>query len=574
MLNHHNLLCAVAASAIETNPPTPVDNYECSVAVPSGKVASDLTGFPVRVNLADLSAGFWSAVASDGANIRVKNDSDVDVPCDVVWIDKSAMKGEVFFKAPSLLAASDNNFKISVTTGDPAVAKSDPIGRHAVWSDYDAVFMFSELEDRSGNGRDATTVGTVPNNAYVPATYSGDMGSAHQGVAWDGTYYYVIDTTQVRKHNWSGTQIGSAFNLVDTGTADVNHFGDGTFHDGNLYVVYETYPNSPYDNQHVVVIDPNTMTMITKYDISAQGHEVSSITYDPVNGYFVITDYTVSGASVLHKYDDSFNYLGTIPCSPISNKQGIAYYGNAFWITCAAKELYKMPLDGSSKTLMWSGGLGNYVEGIAAKDNGDLLILIDYTSQSYIYRFAPGSAVGEPGWLNLDGSGHAVGHDMPTRTQWTMGASVVLLRNNNGRSLLSYSPEVTSNNFRATLAVRSSPINWGIWNSTDSWQTTSAVAATIGARRRLHHTQNGTTNRKLWIDGVLRTTDTGTAQRPATSGETMGLFIGAEDTSATERVFGSINYVYLRNGELSADWLAAEYASWEQAGFYTVSEIP
>jgi len=154
-----------------------------------------------------------------------------------------------------------------------------------------------------------------------------------------------------------------------------------------------------------------------------------------------------------------------------------------------------------------------------------------------------------------------------------MGASVVLLRNNNGRALLSYSPEVTSDNFRATLAVRSSSIKWGIWNSTDSWQTTSAVLPTIGLRRRLHHTQNGTTNRKLWIDGVLRTTDTGTAQRPGTSGDTMGLFIGAEDTSAGERVFGSINYVYLRNGELSADWIAAEHKSWETDTFYTVTGV-
>lgn len=148
-------------------------------------------------------------------------------------------------------------------------------------------------------------------------------------------------------------------------------------------------------------------------------------------------------------------------------------------------------------------------------------------------------------------------------TTWTMGAWANLTDVTANQGVLSYTQDITANTSRASLLWRGST-SWQIWNSTDvflsSGQTTDPV--------RMHHTQTTTTNRKVWTAGILRGTDTTVVQRPAGAGQC--LFTGAEDASYAERFKGTIARAYLRDGELSADWLAAENASWENTGFYTI----
>ncbi|QNH35026.1 hypothetical protein IG197_19945 [Aminobacter sp. SR38] len=94
---------------------------------------------------------------------------------------------------------------------------------------------------------------------------------------------------------------------------------------------------------------------------------------------------------------------------------------------------------------------------------------------------------------------------------------------------------------------------------------------TLGAEYRLHHTQNGTTDRNIYRNGV-GTTDSGVVQKPSGASAVL-LYILAEDNSLAECAKGSINFVYLRNGALSANWIAAEDKSWRTpATFYTIAD--
>ena len=73
------------------------------ITVDHTKVPSNLTNFPVYVNLADLPAGFFSNVRSDGGDIRVTtSDQTTEIAREVVAINTGGSTGELYFNAPSL----------------------------------------------------------------------------------------------------------------------------------------------------------------------------------------------------------------------------------------------------------------------------------------------------------------------------------------------------------------------------------------------------------------------------------------------------------------------------------------
>lgn len=144
-------------------------SFTATITIAAGKTASNLTDYPVYVNLADMPAGFWSGVASDGSNILVKQ-SGSDIPFDVVKIDTGGQTGSLFFKASSLLTASANVFTLDLTgLSMPAVGAAN--GRNAVWSAFDWVWLAAsvsagapEAVDRTGGAAATTNNGTFTNS--------------------------------------------------------------------------------------------------------------------------------------------------------------------------------------------------------------------------------------------------------------------------------------------------------------------------------------------------------------------------------------------------------------------------
>ncbi len=140
-----------------------------TLTIASGTVGSNLTSYPVYVDLSTLSLAFWAGVDSAGAQVRVSSgDGNTAMPVDVVWINTGTNTGSMFFKA-NLLSASSNAFRIYYATGLSAPATGASDGRNAVWSAFDWIWLgysASTFTDRTG-GADGSLSGSVSASAIA-----------------------------------------------------------------------------------------------------------------------------------------------------------------------------------------------------------------------------------------------------------------------------------------------------------------------------------------------------------------------------------------------------------------------
>lgn len=151
------------------------NTHYVEVTVQSSQVASNLTSFPVYVDLSDLPAAFFSRVRSDGGDIRVtKADGTTQLPREVVAINTGASTGELHFLADSLSSSSDTVFRIyygNASATEPSV--TDTYGRNAVWVDYAVVVHANgQIVDSTGN--------------YSPNDADSSYITGKLGQAWDG----------------------------------------------------------------------------------------------------------------------------------------------------------------------------------------------------------------------------------------------------------------------------------------------------------------------------------------------------------------------------------------------------
>lgn len=549
--------------------------------VPAALIPSTLNNFVHKVNLSTLPAEFWGNIDAAGAYIRVKDAAGSDLPFDLIYIDTATDRGVLFFRG-TLTAGSINEYQIVVNNSVAAPAVTDPLGRNAVWSDYDCFFV------GSAPGTNRTGAATTQSNLTAGTSYAygyeplSPVVEVHQGVAFDGTHYYVTDDNLIRKYDLEWNVIAeNAAPLTAmraaSGFVSLNHIGDCTIKGGELFAVVEEYPNAPtYDTQIIAVINISDLSLNRVYNISAQAHEVSSICWDATNGYFVITDYTTAGNSLLHKYSAVGAYLGTIATASITQKQGIEYYGGHFYISRGTQTLHRLNLDGTGLITLCAGAPTSQMEGLCSLGDGSFAVLFDGLP-SALWRAVPVAewSARYPTWLNMMNSGPFRSVGLPKRTVWTIGASVIPVIDGGTRSITSYSDNSTSNANRSSAGMRSAT-TYGMWNSTDVWLDSDSrklnnLPSNVGSRARIHQRFNGTTDRTLWRQGDLEATDLGTSQRPAGTGDT--LFVGTEDTDLNERFVGLLNFVYLRNGLLSADWIKTEFYSWESETMFGVGVV-
>lgn len=197
-----------------------------SVTTDVTKVDSTETDFPYYIDLANLSATWWSNVQSDGGDIRVTTNDDGtgQVPIEVVAIDTVAETGELHFKDSTDSASAKTYYVWCGTAGsDSQPAVGATYGRNAVWSKYGGVYHFQNTSgvvvDSSGNN-DGTNNGAT----------RGVSGLIGNGFDMDGSSDYVdtnlnLGTIGTVTYSFFNTQnIGAGeskqndFQLGDTGT--------------------------------------------------------------------------------------------------------------------------------------------------------------------------------------------------------------------------------------------------------------------------------------------------------------------------------------------------------------------
>lgn len=239
--------CAVtlALRGRVTDEETTVTGSFDTLTIGSGEVGSNLTDFPVFVDLSDLSVGFWAGVAADGGDIRVTNsDGSVILPFDLVAINTGAETGVLFFKAPSVLAGSSNVFRVYYDTGLSLLAANHPQGRNAVWRDYEAVHFFnSDLASHTANGRTLTvesgSAAYATNLSKAPGGFALDTGTGLQVAAKESipaTAVFTFAATVVMDTNNTDNQ--QAVTLCQSFGSSSNRVTIGNRQTGEVYTSF------------------------------------------------------------------------------------------------------------------------------------------------------------------------------------------------------------------------------------------------------------------------------------------------------------------------------------------------
>ena len=545
--------------------------YMVSITVPAASVDAVLTSFPVYVDLSDLPADFWTYLEyGDGRDIRVQTSEEAEIPFDLLFCNSDDQTGALFAKV-SLSNAGDTTFYVhfGLRTSDYVAVDADN-GRNAVWSDYHRVLFFTGqdmYEDHTGAGDAATVVGDKITRCLIPTIQSGET-QCHQGIAYDGTYYYVIGTNTLKKYDASWSLVASNTDPCGDVGVGATQCDDAEVLNGVLYVPVKFGS----DSVSIAKFSATDLSFISATDISAQGHLGSSICYCERDGLLYLVSFTHT--TTLFKYDPAdLSYEGTATLSvAYSQMQGITWWNNRFWITQDEGTIFPVEYDGTvgpelSFTTSQPGTWG----GITHTDGYLLIMEYEGINLGKIWRLDPDSVEAGTGIEFRGTNTNYLTISATQYTTWTIGASTKIDATGANRAIVSYAILGGGNNAnRTTIAYRNVSNQLGLWNSVDGWLY-SAVSPAINTLYRFNAVHNGTTYRKLYTNGAV-VTDTGCTAYAAAGAN--GLYIGIEDNDFTEKMDGHIGFVYLRAEILSAEWIAAEVDNLHAPGsFYSVGAV-
>jgi RHS repeat-associated protein len=147
--------------------------YRVKVTIPSGEVSSDLTDFPIYVDLSHLPSGFHDNVKTDGGDIRVtRSDGTTELSREVTNYNPSTDTGELHVRyAGTLYSAQDN--ELYIYYGNSAVsdyASTDTYGSEAVWADYNFASHEGGISDVTGTHSPSNNGTTQSTDAKVGST--------------------------------------------------------------------------------------------------------------------------------------------------------------------------------------------------------------------------------------------------------------------------------------------------------------------------------------------------------------------------------------------------------------------
>lgn len=149
--------------------------------------------------------------------------------------------------------------------------------------------------------------GNLP--AVTPPTPigNGPQTGATQGVALNSNQVaYVSSSSGLAAYNADWTKKWGVSNALAGLPTTVNHMGDVAYYNGNLFAPVENYSFCPnFSSQILAVYDASTGALRTWSDISADAHEISSVTVIPEKSQLVVSSFCGSnnGYTTLWIYD-------------------------------------------------------------------------------------------------------------------------------------------------------------------------------------------------------------------------------------------------------------------------------
>jgi len=188
-------------------------DYRVKLTIQSSKIDSDLTDFPVYIDLSDLPAGFHANVnQTDARDIRITtSDGTTELAREIVNYDSTADTGEVHFKFTGTLSSSADTdvYVYYGNSGASDYGATDTYGRNAVWDDYLLVYHLQEAVNTTTDGYIDST-GNGYNGTGVSMAVSESAAVMGNGQNFDGANDYIYETDDS--------------NAVNVGTLSANDF--------------------------------------------------------------------------------------------------------------------------------------------------------------------------------------------------------------------------------------------------------------------------------------------------------------------------------------------------------------
>lgn len=262
------------------------------LTVQNTDIDSDLTDFPIYLDLSRLSSTFWDNVLSDGGDIRVTTSDEVtEVPVEV-QIDTSAETGFIYFKGDPLSASTTDFYLYFYNPSATLPAASDTYGSENVWKTaFKGVWHLEEdpsgsapqVIDSTLNDNDGTSSGSMT---------TGDLISAQvlNGLNFDGSDDYIsipdaasLDIT---------TDISISFWFRESGSSA-----------GWTTLVGKRDNNESVDANYIVNFNPDGGTdlfQIAFYNGGFQTHTVGwAANFGSATWYHITATFTTSGSDVI-----------------------------------------------------------------------------------------------------------------------------------------------------------------------------------------------------------------------------------------------------------------------------------
>ena len=158
-----------------------------------------------------------------------------------------------------------------------------------------------------------------------------------QGVATDGTYYYVSGSRALYKCDKSGEVILENKEPFKTFPKEAvcDHIGDIDYYNGELYIGAEEFKEGRGFNIQIAIYDAETLEYKRSipFDEKSGQIEVCAITVDPIRKIAWMADWC--NGRYLYQYDlTTGTYIGKLHLQPVPQyQQGVYYYDGHLFIT-------------------------------------------------------------------------------------------------------------------------------------------------------------------------------------------------------------------------------------------------
>lgn len=546
-----------------------------TVRVASGKVSSDLTGFPLMIRLQDLPGPFWALVRSDGGNIRAyASDGVTQLPIDVTYINKTRSIGRIFTKI-NLLSASNNDIVIKVL--DPSVtalAVTDTYGRNAVWSDYEVVWVFPQTVNRTGKTYTQVVTGITPFSEWKETGYNSLTGAPHNGISTDGTWFISTDDIVLRRMNPSPpyavvqtvSDINTALSAM-TGLSNFVHMGDPVCVGTSTFFTVTT--NDVTYRRFLVEYRTSDLTLLNAWEMTgAQRIFGATVCYDGTH----LLIFSFEDDTKFIKYTTTGSYVSDVT---LTGRPGEMVDFQGSTVLPSGNIL----ISGGTNGIFEITPAGAYVQTIYNNPHAGIMEGLDYRSGNIYLLKGNGNLITlrndvQPDFINIHSN--FIYANLPTATVWTAGGTVRWETQDLQQAFLTLDDSSgTVNTGYATLTFDEGVglDKMGIWNSTNSWlYTTTSFTPTRYDVMRMAFGQDGTAGRKLRIRmGATTYSNSAATSAARPSGANMDFIINAAQRNSDSIGFGDYQYLWLRLAYMSDAWLQADMDNMiGPTSFYTV----